>query len=388
MKSLNDKTQAVHLASDPQAQDGVVNPPISRGSTVLFPTLEALESSSSHPFEGTYYGRFGTNTQFAFEEAMTALEGGAGAVTTSCGLSAVALAFFSQVSAGDHVLVADSVYGPTRKFCDGVLQRFSVAVEYYDPLIGGEIASLIRSNTRLIFLESPGSLLFEMQDIQAITAAAREAKVVTAIDSTWGTPIHFKPLSLGLNISVHAATKYIVGHSDVLLGSIVCDELTFERVRIERTRHGHHVSADDCSLGLRGLRTLPTRLAQHESSAIQVANWMSDRDEVARVICPMLPTDPGYANWQRDFQGGCGLFAVQLKAVSQEKLASMLDGLALFGMGYSWGGFESLVLPNRPTETRTVTTVDESGPYLRLHIGLESVEDLVDDLAAGFARMK
>lgn len=388
MTKLDDKTIATHVGSQPQRQQGVVNPPIYRASTVVFPTLRDLQQASANPFEGTYYGRFGTPTQFAFEQAMTELEGGAGAVTTSSGLSAIAVAFFSQVAEGDHVLVADSVYGPTRKFCDSVLARFGVEVFYYDPLIGADIARLIQANTKLIFLESPGSLTFEMQDIQAIVAAAKQASVITAIDSTWGTPIHFKPLQLGINISIHAATKYIVGHSDVLLGSLVCDEATFEAVRMERIRHGQHASADDCSLGLRGLRTLPTRIAQHQASALAVAQWLQERSEVARILCPMLPGNPGHEHWQRDFSGGCGLFSLELKPVLESALARMLDSLRWFGLGYSWGGFESLALPFDPVDSRTATLFKNSGPMLRLHIGLEAVDDLIADLDEGLSRLK
>jgi cysteine-S-conjugate beta-lyase len=378
-----DATRLVHAGREPARQHGFVNTPIYRGSTVLFPTMAAIEAND----QAFTYGRVGTPTVKALEEAIAELEGGHRTLLTPSGLSAIATALLAFVSAGDEVLVVDSIYRPARRFCDNVLSRLGVKVTYYDPLIGARIAQLITGKTRVVFAESPGSQTFEVQDIPAIVQAAHAAGAVVILDNTWATPLYFKAFAHGVDVSIQAATKYIVGHADAMLGAVTASEQASGAVQKTHEDLGLCPGPEDVYLGLRGLRSLGVRLERHQRSALEIARWLAERSEVARVIHPGLPSDPGHALWKRDFSGASGLFSILLKPVPRERLAAMLDGLRLFGMGYSWGGFESLIVPFDPSAYRTATQWQVEGPALRLHIGLEDVDDLKADLEAGFARL-
>ncbi len=383
-------TDFVRLGWDPGAEGGFINPPAYRASTILAPSVAAFEDHQRHRGEKgrISYGRFGTPTTFAFEEAMAGLEGGYGAVSVSSGIAAVAVALNAFLDSGDHLLVSDSVYSPTRLFCDEVLRRYGVETSYYDPLLGADIETLCRANTRVIFMESPGSLTFEVQDVPAIIAAARRRGITTIVDNTWATPLYFQPLALGADVSVHSGTKYVIGHSDAMLGVVIArQQRSYERLRACQVHFGHCAGSEETYLGIRGLRTLPTRLRQHAHNALRLAEWLAARPEVARVLHPALPADPGHAIWRRDFSGASGLFAVVLREVSPAAVAAMLDGLELFGIGGSWGGFESLVIPAHPERVRTATTWRAEEPLLRLHAGLEDADDLIADLTAGFDRL-
>ncbi|UEM01885.1 cystathionine beta-lyase [Skermanella rosea] len=387
MKNASPDTILTHAGNDPHANFGIVNPPVYHASTVLFPTVAALEEAG-HSFDGVRYGRIGTPTSQAFEATVARLEGGFKAVTAPSGLAAITTALLAFVSAGDHVLVTDSVYGPTRLFCSDMLKRLGVEAEFYDPLVGAGIERLIRPNTRVVFLESPGSLTFEVQDVPAIAAAAKKAGAVVMIDNTWGTPLFFKPFDHGVDLSIHAATKYMVGHSDAMLGVITAGtEEVWNRLKRNSVQLGTCAGPDDIYLGLRGLRTMGARLRQHQDTALNLARWLQARPEVARVLHPALPDDPGHALWRRDFTGACGLFAIELKPCSAAAVAAFLDGMELFGMGYSWGGYESLILPIHPEKLRTATRWRTDGPMIRLHAGLEDPDDLIADLDRGLARL-
>ena len=382
-RKQKDLTRLAHAGREPARQHGFVNTPIYRGSTVLFPTVAALEAND----QDFTYGRLGTPTVRALEDAIAELEGGHRTLLTPSGLSAIATALLAFVSAGDEVLVSDSVYRPTRRFCYHVLKRLGVRTIYYDPLIGGAIEGLITKKTRVVFTESPGSQTFEVQDVPAIAKAAHAAGAVVMLDNTWATPLYFKPFTHGADVSIQAATKYIVGHADAMLGAITATEQVSAAVAKAHEDLGLCPGPEDVYLGLRGLRSLGVRLERHQRSGLEIARWLAERPEVARVIHPALPTDPGYALWKRDFTGASGLFSIVLKPCGHASVAAMLDGLSLFGMGYSWGGFESLILPFDPSAYRTATKWQAEGPALRLHIGLEDVEDLKADLEAGFARL-
>ncbi len=391
---MHQDTSAVHSGRDPAGHSGAVNVPPHRASTILHPTLESLRGSRSiPPGEGVTYGVHGTPGTFALEEAVCALEGGHRTRLAPSGLAAISGPLLCYLSAGDHLLVVDSVYGPTRAFCDGMLRRLGVETDYYDPLVGAGIAELMKPNTRAVFMESPGSLTFEVQDVPAIAAAARERGAITFLDNTWATPLHFKPFEHGVDVSIHAATKYIAGHSDLVIGTVTANETSYPALRRGWAEMGMCVSPDDAFLTLRGLRSMPARLVRHQESGLRMARWLKERDEVEAVLHPALPGDPGHDLWKRDFTGACGLFSFSIRPeLSDEKgLARMLDGLELFGMGYSWGGFESLLIPAEPTQHRTATVWPKpdgpQGQLLRIHVGLEHVDDLTSDLAAGFARL-
>jgi cystathionine beta-lyase len=376
-------TRLAHAGRDPGHFHGFVNTPIYRGSTVLFPTAAALEANDQ---EYTY-GRLGTPTVKALAEAIAELEGGHATLLTPSGLSAIATTFLSLLSPGDHVLVSDSVYRPTRRFCDNALSRLGVDVAYYDPLVGAGIKSLLKPSTKVVFAESPGSQTFEVQDIPAISAVAHAAGALVVLDNTWATPLFFKPFAHGADVSIQAATKYIVGHADAMLGAITVNEAVWPTLARTHDELGLCAGPEDVYLALRGLRSLGVRLARHQASALTVAEWLAKRPEVARVIYPALTSDPGHAIWKRDFTGSSGLFSIVLKPVPRKAVAAMLDGLELFGMGYSWGGYESLIIPFDPSSYRTATKWKAEGPALRLHIGVEEVDDLKSDLEAGFARL-
>ncbi len=382
---MKDETLLVASGRDPERYSGVVNPPVFRASTVLYPDVASFESPRQ--LRGVYYGRGGTPTTFALEDALAALEGAAGAMISSSGKTAIAQALMSFLKAGDHLLVTDSAYAPTRQLCDRVLARFGVETTYYDPLIGAGIARLIRPETRVIFMESPGSLTFEVQDVPAIAAVARERGILTMLDNTWASPLYFKGLAQGVDVVLHAATKYICGHSDIMMGVAATHEALHAQLRHGMQDLGAYCSPDDCYQGLKGLRTLAVRLARHQASALELARWLQARPEVARVLHPALPDDPGHALWQRDFTGASGLFGVLLKPCPAAAWHALVDGLEHFGLGASWGGYESLIMPNHPERYRTATPWDTSFPSLRIHAGLEDPGDLIADLEAGFARL-
>ena len=383
-KELSPQTKVLHLGREPDAQHGFVNTPVYRGSTVLFPTLDLLKSRK----QAYTYGRRATPTTEALERAITDLEGGASTILTSSGLGAVSTALLAFVQSGDNILVTDSVYQPTRTFCDKMLARLGVETTYYDPTIGDGIAKLIKPNTRLIFAESPGSQTFEMQDIPGIAKVARAKNLWLLADNTWASPLLCQPLALGCDVSVQAATKYIVGHADAMLGAVTANARASKYIDNAKEALGTCPGSEETYLGTRGLRTLDVRLQRHMASALAIARWLEDRPEIERVIHPGLPSHPGHAIWKRDFAGASGLFAAILKPVSQPTLAAFLDHLKLFGMGYSWGGYESLVIPFDPSSYRTATKWTDAGTALRFHIGLDAVDDLIADLRAGFERMQ
>ena len=380
-----DETKLVSGGRDPHANFGIVNPPVYHASTVLTPTLAAWRERDF--INDIVYGRIGTPTQRSLEQAVALVEGGERAIAVASGLGAITVALTAFTQAGDHILVTDSVYFPARAFCRNVLAKYGVETTFYDPLIGGGIADLMRDNTTVVYTETPGSLTFEMQDIPAIAEAAHARGAVVMHDNTWGTPLFFKSFEKGVDISIHAATKYIVGHSDAMMGVLVTTNEHFEQLFHGFRSSGQHASPDDCYLALRGLRTMAVRLDRHQQNALAVARWLERRPEVQQVLYPALESHPGHAIWQRDFLGACGLFGIILdRHYDDTALGAMLDHLELFAMGASWGGYESLVIPGTPP--RTATTWDPPGTYLRLHIGLEHSDDLVADLEAGFARLK
>ncbi len=374
-------TKLVEAGRTPVEQFGAVNTPVYRASTILFPNVEAL-LKEAQPYT---YGRRGTPSTRALEEAIRELEGGARTVLTPSGLSACTLAILALCGAGDHLLITDSAYGPTRNFCKGTLKRFGVEVEFFEPTIAGGIAKLFRANTKALFLESPGSQTFEMQDVPAIAKLARAKNIAVILDNTWATPLYFDALKHGADLSVHAITKYIGGHADVNAGSITANATYAERLAEAHFQIGFTLNGDEAFLALRGLRTLAVRLSRHQQTALALAHWLVTRPEVSRVLYPALESDPGHAIWKRDFTGATGLFGVVLKPCSDKTLAAMIDGLKLFGIGYSWGGYESLIIPSR--FSRNHKTFTPEGPVLRIHAGLEAVEDLQADLISGFERL-
>jgi len=376
-------TTLAHAGRDPGRFDGFVNTPLYRGSTVLYPTLECIEKDA----QAFSYGRLGTPTVEALQSMIAELEGGDATLLTPSGLSAISATLLAFVSSGDEILVSDSVYRPTRRFCDNVLSRLGVTTTYYDPCIGGGIADLFTDKTKLVFTESPGSQTFEVQDIPAIAEAAHSRGAVVVMDNTWATPLYFKPFAHGVDVSVHAATKYIVGHADAMLGVITTNAATRARVAKTHDELGLCPGPEDVYLALRGLRSLSVRLERHQRTGLELADWLAARAEVDRVLHPGRPGDPGHRLWQRDFTGASGLFSIILEPCAREGLAAMLDGLELFGMGYSWGGYESLILPFDPRTYRSATTWDAAGPALRIHAGLEDIADLKSDLEAGFNRL-
>ena len=388
---MRDETRIVHAGRHPEAFSGAVNPPVYHVSTVLSPNLadwEQKKEDYAAERPGMYYGRHGTPTLEALEEAIATLEGGHRAVLFPSGLAACAGAILSYVKAGDHILVTDSAYGPTRRVALRFLTRFGVTTEFYDPLIGAGIHALLRPNTSVVVVEAPGSLTFEMQDIPAIAAAAHRGGSIVIMDNTWATPLYFKPFEHGVDVSVQAATKYIVGHSDAMVGTVSVTKEAWPKLRTTHVDLGQTAGPDDVYLAQRGLRTMATRLKQHWESGVMLADWVSHQPEVERVLHPALPADPGHAIWKRDFLGASGLFGVVLKSVSKAAFAAFIDGLELYGIGASWGGYESLVMPFDPREVRSATRWPSTGPCFRIHAGLESPADLLVDLEAGFGRMR
>jgi cysteine-S-conjugate beta-lyase len=377
------ETTLVTAGRDTKAQKGFVNPPVVHGSTVLYPTAEDL-----HAHRGEFqYGRRGTPTTKALQEALMALEGPqcAGVGIAPSGLSAITTTLLAVLKTGDHLLVCDNAYRPTRNFCDGLLAGYGIETTYFDPLTGAGVGRLFKPNTRAILLEAPGSQSFEMPDLPAIAAVAHDRGALVIDDNTWATPLFHRSLEQGVDISMQAATKYIGGHSDIMFGTISANAKAWPMIADGIGLLGICAGPDDVFLALRGLRTLAVRLAQHHRSALDMARWLATRPEVVRVLHPALESDPGHAIWKRDFTGASGLFSIVLKPAPQQAVDALLDTVKLFGMGFSWGGFESLVIPFDCAPYRTATTWAPGGPALRLHIGLENVDDLKADLERGFA---
>ena len=377
----------VRAGRDFHTSGGSVNPPVVRASTFVFNTLGDFQEAAKKPFDGPFYGRVGTPVTLAFEKAIAALEGGDAAIAASSGLAAITGVFMAFLGKGDHVLVPDSVYDPVRRLCTRTLSRMGIETSYYDPTIGAGIETLIRPETKLIYMESPGSGTFEVQDVPAIVAVAKKHGIRTAIDSTWSTPLYFKPATLGVDATIHAATKYIVGHSDAMLGVVTTIGDAFMPVRVALQDTGACAGSEEANLGLRGLRTMDVRLQRHQASGLKVAEWLAGRPEVARVLHPALPGAPGHDLWMRDFTGACGLFSFEFKPVKDGSLEAFVDGLDFFKIGFSWGGYESLVLPAHPEKSRVVKPWDGKGPLVRLHVGLEDTDDLLADLEAGLGRI-
>jgi cystathionine beta-lyase len=382
---LKPETRLITAGRDPQSQFGFVNPPVYHASTVLYPTAEDQVAHRSR----YQYGRRGTPTTEALEAALRDMEGDncAGVVLVPSGLAAISTALLSVVGSGDHILVTDSIYRPTRNLCEGLLKRMGVETTYYDPLIGAGIAGLFKPNTRAVFVEAPGSQSFEMQDIPAIAKAAHDKGAVVMMDNTWATPLYFKALDKGVDLSIQAGTKYIGGHSDIMFGCISANEKTYPALKEAHGLMGLCVGPDDVFLALRGLRTMAVRLKQHNEAGLKVARWLEARPEVARVMHPALESDPGHAIWKRDFTGATGLFSIVLKPMDEKAVYAFMNELTLFGMGFSWGGFESLVIIFDCNEYRTATKWAPGGPTLRFHIGLEDPDDLIADLDNGFKAM-
>ena len=386
---MKPETRIVHAGRHPERHEGTVNPPIHRASTIVYPTLDAFERRHERTYTGFSYGTDGTPITFALTEALAELSGGARSMVTSSGLSAITQSLLAFLRQGDHLLMPDSVYDPTRRFCAAVLRRFGVETTFYDPAIGAAIEALIRPNTRVVYTESPGSLTFEIQDTPAIAAAAHARGALVLFDNTWATPLNFRAFEHGVDVEIQAATKYLAGHSDLLMGVITLrTEALFRRLKDSVGDFGDCVAPDLCYETLRGLRTLAVRLRRHEQSALDVARRLAGRPEVIRVLHPALPDHPGHALWRRDFTGSTGLFAVLLRTESRPAVAAMLEGLQLFKLGNSWGGFESLV-STAPflRENRTARPWMERGTLVRLHVGLEAPEDLIADLEAGLRRL-
>lgn len=365
---------------------GLVSPPVCRASTILFDDVEALRSAGQGRDGILQYSRNGTPTQWALAEALTALEpGAAGTRLFPSGVAAISMALLSVLRPGDALLMTDSAYGPTRAFCDTVLRSMGIETVYYDPLIGRNIASLIEDRTRAIFMESPGSLTFEVQDVPGISAVAKERGLVTLLDNAWATSLFFPAIEAGVDLAILPCTKYVAGHGDLMLGAVTAAPDAWPALEKTARSFGQCVSPDDAWLALRGLRTLEVRLKRHEQSALEVARWLEQQPQVARVLHPALPGCPGHEHWTRHYRGSSGLFSFVLNGGDDAERTRLIDSLQHFGIGYSWGGFESLVLPVDPDRLRTATATQWEGPLVRLHIGLEDPSDLIEDLSAALS---
>ena len=387
---MRQDTKLIALGRAPVRAQGPVNVPVHRASTILSEDLDGYlhRFDGDNRYDNVTYGATGTQNARALAEAVAAIEGGVRTVVTGSGLSAVTMAISAVVDAGDHVLLPDAVYGPARRFCEQVLSRYGVRTSFYDPAIGADVAGLMRDDTRLVYTESPGSLTFEMQDVPAIAKAARERGALVAMDNTWATPIYFRPLEHGVDISIQAGTKYLAGHSDLVIGLITtATEALFRAIADQAHAFGDVASPDDCFLALRGMRSLSVRLERLSASTTRVVRWLEGRPEVKRVLYPPLESDPGHALWKRDFAGATSLFGLALHTTDEAAVARMVNGLELFRIGSSWGGYESLVACNRMPVARDVVPWTETPFLLRLHVGLEDPDDLIADLEAGFARL-
>ncbi|NMP15437.1 cystathionine beta-lyase [Thalassotalea sp. Y01] len=384
-------TKIVNAGRKSKWTQGMVNPPVYRASTIVFDSVKEMKHAAvNRAKQVPFYGRRGTPTTFAFADAMTELEGGAGCYVYPCGTAAITSAILSFVKSGDHILMVDTAYEPTRDFCSKTLARIGVDVTYYDPMIGRDIGDLIQDNTSIVFLESPGSLTMEIQDVPGICQVAHQKNedIVVMLDNTWASPIHFQPFEYGVDVSVQAATKYVVGHSDCMLGTATANKKCWPVLRENSYLLGQCASPDDIYLAMRGIRTLGVRLNQHQQASLKVATWLQTRPEVETVLHPALESCPGHEHFKRDFVGGNGLFSFVLKQSNPQALNAMLDGMHHFKMGFSWGGYESLILANSNIKSmRTATNWLYSTPLVRLHIGLEDVDDLIADLDAGFSRL-
>ena len=380
-RKLKPETIATHAGRMSDAHFGAVNTPVYRASTILYRDLASLEAGNT----AYRYGRLGTPSSSSFEDAANELEGGARTIVAPSGLGAIALAIQAVCGAGDHLLMVDSCYHPTRLLCDRTLKRFGIETTYYDPLIGAGIEKLMKPNTRAVFCESPGSLTFEVQDVPAIAAVAHKHGASVLLDNTWATPVYFNAFDHGVDLSIQAATKYVGGHADVMIGYVAANES--HRDRLESAHHdlGLYASGDDCYLALRGLRTMPVRLARHQESGLKLAHWLAIHPAVERVLHPALETDPGHALWKRDFKGATGLFGVVMKDTPHSRFAAFMDSLKLFGMGYSWGGYESLIVPSKIH--RSAAPFDAKGRVVRIHAGLEDADDLIADLDQALAKL-
>ncbi|MEO7054049.1 MAG: cystathionine beta-lyase [Rhizomicrobium sp.] len=382
MTKSHDKPETIVVGSGRMSAShfGTVNTPVYRTSTILFPDMASM-APGKQPYS---YGRRGTPTSQSLEDAIGELEGGAQVVLVPSGLNAVTTAILSVATSGDHMLVTDSVYGPTRQFCDTTLKRLGIETNYYAP--NADIAPLLRPNTKIVFCESPGSLTFEIQDIPAIAKIAHAHGASVLLDNTWATPLLFDAHGHGVDLSIQAGTKYLGGHADVNIGYVSANPAHAARLKETHGNMGLNASGDDCFLALRGLRTLAVRLKRHQETALALTAWLAKRPEVTRILYPALPTDPGHAIWKRDFKGACGLFGFELGPVSNTALAAFVDGMRHFGIGYSWGGFESLILPSHIH--RSTASFEAKGPVVRIHAGLEDADDLIADLEQGFQRLK
>lgn len=383
-------TQIIHAGRDKQWAGYSVNVPVVRASTVVFDSFAEMRHAVKHRGDQVpYYGRRGTQTHFAFSDAVCALEGGAGCALYPSGAAAISGALLAFLKTGDHLLMVDAAYEPTRAFCDKVLAPLGIQTTYYDPLIGAGISALIQPNTKVIYLESPCSLTMEVQDVPAICAIAKQHGIVTMLDNTWASPILCRPFEMGVDISIQAATKYICGHSDVMLGTASANAQHWPQLREHSYLLGYCASADDVYLAARGLRTLGVRLAQHQQNARQVLAWLAEQPDVEVILHPELPSHPGHAEFMRDFSGSNGLFSFVLKQADQAALERFVEGMQHFKMGFSWGGYESLIITNSNIQAlRSATRWPYRGPLVRLHIGLEDPADLIADLAAAFARLR
>lgn len=387
---MRDETKLVHLGSAPADNHGSVNPPVHHTSTVIFPSVAAMKDATEAVIvrreQAPFYGRRGTPTLWSLENALAELEGGHRAFLFPSGVAAIAVALQGFLSPGDHLLMADNVYAPGRHFAVSTLKRFGIATTFFDPAIGVGISALIRPETKVVFLEAPGSHTFEISDVPAIAEAAHRAGAIVMFDNTWATPLFFKSFAHGVDVSIHAATKYIVGHADAMLGVAIANERAFVALHDAARGYGQTAGPDDVYLALRGFRSMGARLARHQETALALADWLKGRPEVKRVLHPGLPGDPSHALWKRDFTGSSGLFGVVLKPTSPAQLSAFVDHLELFGIGFSWGGFESLALPYWPAKERSAVPWVEDGQLIRIHAGLDALDDLKADLAEGFKR--
>ncbi|MCI2964021.1 cystathionine beta-lyase [Shewanella sp. N2AIL] len=381
-------TQIVSLGRDKKWTKGVINPPVFRASTIVFETMDEMRHAAKNKTNGEmFYGRRGTPTHFSFQAAIAELEGGVGTALYPSGAAAISAALLSFLKTGDHLLMVDSVYEPTRDLCTHILGGFGIETTYYNPLIGAGIGDLIRPNTKVLFLESPGSITMEVQDVPTLCRIAHEHGLITMLDNTWASPINSKPFEMGVDISIQAATKYIVGHSDVMIGTATANEKYWPQLREHSYLMGQTTSPDDVYLAARGLRTLGVRMAQHEKNALQVANWLETRPEVDHLRHPAFDTCPGHEFFKRDFSASNGLFSFVLKQGDADAVTALVENMSHFKMGFSWGGYESLILGIFGIEKiRSATKWDASKPLIRLHIGLEDPADLIADLSAGFDR--
>jgi len=388
-KSRHPETLCAHSNGDQHPTSGFVNPPSTRGSTYVYPSLNALEKAKENRMkpDGISYGRYGSQTTRELEHAIARLDGAYAAMVTSSGFSAISTAILGCVSSGDHVLMIDTVYAPTRFFCTQTLKRFGIDSTFYSPDTGADIETLIQPNTRVIFMESPGSLTLEVQDMQAILAVAKKHNIVSMLDNTWATSIYYPAIEKGFNVSIQAATKYIGGHSDLMMGIITTDKANWAAIRNAYIELGHSPGTEETTLALRGLRTLPCRLRQHGESAMHIARWLETIEDVSTVHFPALESNPYHALFTQQFSAPSGLFSFSLKTQNVHELAAMVEGMSLFSIGESWGGYESLILPSDPRNIRTAKPWTDPDQVVRLSIGLEHPDDLIADLAAGFERL-